>query len=188
MGWMGTLFWGLFWLLVIVGLLVIRPFNRLVRLRNHTRKGWAQIDVQLKRRHDLIQNLVETVKGYARHEQATLESVTEARAAAVGATTPSASAAAEEKLTVSLRSLYAVSEKYPDLKADRHFSDLQQSLTATEDKIAAARHTYNEEVVTYNTAVESFPTNVVAKVFRFRVADFFELTAPAEREATRPAL
>jgi LemA protein len=173
-----------FWLLVILALFLARPFNRLVRLRNQMRKAWAQIDVQLKRRHDLIQNLVETVKGYAKHEQSTLEGVTQARANAVSAQSPGARANAEEKLNQSLRSLYAVVENYPDLKANQNFATLQQNLTATEDKIAAARHTYNEEVVHYNNEVQTFPTNLVARIFRFRAGDFFELGTEQEREVS----
>lgn len=178
----------LLWLVLLAAIFLAKPFNTLVRWRNQTKKAWAQIDVQLKRRHDLILNYVETVKGYAKHEQATLEGVTRARAAAVNASTPGEMAKAEEKLNATMQSLYAVVEAYPDLKANQNFAALQNNLADTENKIAATRHAYNEEVAHYNTKVQSFPTNLVARLFRFKECDFFELKSDTEREAPKPVL
>jgi LemA protein len=175
--------WGI--IIIVVGAIfcIIKPFNRLVYLRNRTRKGWAQIDVQLKRRHDLIDKCVELVKGYAKHESTTLENVTSARAAAMNAVSIQERARAESALNVKMKSLYAVAEAYPDLKANQNFLSLQHSLTTTEDMLAAARSAYNEEVLTYNTEVQSFPTNLVALAFRFKERAFFEMDEAEEREA-----
>ncbi|WP_030922118.1 LemA family protein [Streptomyces sp. NRRL B-24720] len=148
---------------VVGGWWVVRTYNRLVRLRNQTQASWAQIDVQLKRRHELIPNLVEGARGYAAHERGTFEAVTAARGTAVsGGLGVADRAAAEDELTATLGRLFALGESYPDLKADRHFSTVQAELKATEDKIAYARQFYNSAVQSYHTALESFPGNVVA--------------------------
>ena len=161
---------------------VILTYNTLVLLRNKTQNAWAQIDVQLKRRHDLILNFVEAVKGYTKHERGTLDEVAQARAMAAGATTVVDRAAAENALTASMKTLYAVVEAYPDLKANQNFLALEHNLTATEDLLASSRQTYNNVVLDYNTRVQSFPTNLLAWVFRFTVRDYFEVSAAGERE------
>lgn len=158
-------------------LLVIYPitiYNGLVNLRNRIENAWSQIDVQLKRRYDLIPNLVETVKGYASHESETLEAVIAARNAGVSAETPGEQAQAENMISGALRQLFAVSEAYPDLKANQSFLNLQEELTATEDKIAYARQYYNDQVRTYNTRIQQFPPVVVANLFHFEAREFFE--------------
>ncbi|WP_393054834.1 LemA family protein [Streptomyces sp. LN549] len=150
-------------LVVVAGWWVVRTYNRLIRLRNQTQASWAQIDVQLKRRHELIPNLVEGARGYAAHERGTFEAVTAARGAAVsGALGVTERAAAEDALTATLGRLFALGESYPELKADRHFSTVQAELSSAEDKIAYARQFYNSAVQSYHTALESFPGNVVA--------------------------
>jgi LemA protein len=179
----GLLVWGIVILIVGAIFCIIKPFNRLVYLRNRTRKAWAQIDVQLKRRYDLVYKYIEVVKEYAKHESSTLENVTRARAAAMNAVSIQERARAEAALNVKMKSLYAVAEAYPDLKANQNFLALQQSLTNTEDMLAAVRGAYNEEVLTYNTAVQSFPTNLVAFVFRFKERAFFEMEEAEQREA-----
>jgi LemA protein len=164
-------------IVILVVLLLAGAYNGLVKRRNRTQEAWAQIDVELKRRHDLIPNLVEAVKGYAAHERGTFEAVTNARAAAVsaGATgDPAKVGAAENVLSQSLRSLFAVSENYPELHASDNFRDLQEQLTATEDKIAFARRYYNTSVRDYNIALQSFPRNVLAGTFGFHAAEFFQ--------------
>ena len=163
----------------IVGWAVL-TYNRLTRLRNQTQASWAQIDVQLKRRHDLIPNLVETVRGYAAHERGTLDAVVAARNGAIGATEPANVAAAENALTQTLGRLFALAEAYPDLKANQNFAALQAELAATEDKIAYARQFYNSAVQSLNTSVQTLPTNVIAGVGGFRPADYFQ-TADDER-------
>jgi LemA protein len=175
--------WGI--IIVVVGAIfcIIKPFNRLVYLRNRTRKAWAQIDVQLKRRYDLVDKYIEVVREYAKHESSTLENVTRARAAAMNAVSIQERARAEAALNVKMKSLYAVAEAYPDLKANQNFLALQQSLTNTEDMLAAVRGTYNEEVLNYNTIVQSFPTNLVAFVFRFKERTFFEMDEAEQGEA-----
>ena len=168
---------------VVLGALVL-AYNGLVKKRNRTQEAWSQIDVELKRRHDLIPNLVASVKGYAAHESGTLEAVTNARAAAVsaGATgDPAKIGPAENALSQSLRSLFAVSENYPQLKAVESFQQLQEQLTATEDKIEFARRYYNGSVRDYNIAVQSFPRNLIAGVFGFKTTTFFEADS-ADRE------
>ncbi|MBW3620346.1 MAG: LemA family protein [Actinobacteria bacterium] len=158
-------------------------YNRLVALRNRAEERWAQIDVQLTRRHDLIPNLVETVKGYAGHEREVLTSVTEARAAAVSAGSVGEQAQAEGMLTSALRSLFAVSEAYPQLQADQNFRELQTELARTEDLLAGARQSYNLAVREYDTALESFPTNIVGGMFNFEPREYFELADPAAASA-----
>jgi len=174
--------------LVIIGALAlffIATYNRLVTLRQRVKEAWADIDVQLKRRHDLIPNLVETVKGYATHESTVFQKVTEARAAAVAAgasATPEQRAQAENVLTTALRSVFAVAENYPQLQAVQEFKDLSENLTATEDKIAFARRFYNGNVRDYNTSLQTFPTNVFAGTFGFKPEQYFELADATERE------
>jgi LemA protein len=169
---------------VVLVLFLITTYNRLVTLRQRVKEAWADIDVQLKRRWDLIPNLVETVKGYAAHERTTFENVTNARAAAVaaGATgSPEQRAQAENMLTGAIRSLFAVSENYPALLAVQEFKDLSENLAATEDKIAFARRFYNGNVRDYNTALMTFPTNVLAGMFGFTAEQYFELAEATER-------
>ena len=172
-------------LVVLVLLWVGGAYNGLVRLRNQLENAWAQIDVQLKRRHDLIPNLVETVKGYAKHESGTLEKVIQARNMAVNAKTVGDRAEAENVLTGALKSLFAVAEAYPDLKANQEFMRLQEELTSTENKVAFARQFYNDSVMTYNTQIQVFPTNLIASMFSFGHRDFFEVKAEDEREAPK---
>jgi LemA protein len=172
---------GLF--IVILVLAVAGMYNGLVRSRNETKNAWAQIDVQLKRRHDLIPNLVETVKGYAKHEQGTLQGVIAARAAAVGAGTVDAKIAAEGQLTQALSRLMVLTENYPDLKANQNFLGLQEELTSTENKIAFARQAYNDAAMTYNTKTETFPSNLVAGNFGFKPEPLFQVADEKQREA-----
>ena len=164
---------------------LISNYNALVAFKNRTKEAWADIDVQLKRRYDLIPNLMETVKGYAAHESGVFERVTQARAAAMGATTPEDKIAKENVLSQSLKSLFAVAESYPDLKASSNFIELQRELTDTEDKIQAARRFYNGNVRDFNIAIESFPSNVVAKIFGFKQMALFEIAGEAEREVPK---
>lgn len=179
-----TVFYVLLGIVALLALWVALSYNSFVRLVNRTKEAWADIDVQLKRRYDLIPNLVETVKGYATHERATLDSVTSARTAAMNATGP-AKAQAENMLSETLKSLFAVSESYPDLKANANFLELQRELSDTENKIQAARRFYNGNVRDLNTAVESFPGNVIASMFSFKHMDLFEL-GEGEQAARQP--
>lgn len=168
-------------ILIVLGLLVvyvIYAYNRFVSLRNKTEEAWADIDVQLKRRYDLIPNLVETVKGYATHEREAFENVTQARAQALSAEqsqNPAEIAKAENMLSGTLKTLFAVAEAYPDLKANENFGKLQQELADTENKIQASRRFYNGNVRDWNTSIESFPSNVIARMFKFSLREFFEL-------------
>jgi LemA protein len=172
-------------LLVIGVVWLIAAYNGLVRLRNQLANAWAQIDVQLKRRHDLIPNLVETVKGYARHERETFEQITQARNAAINARGIQERAQAENNLTATLKSLFAVAEAYPELKANQNFLALQEELTSTENKVAFARQFYNDATMQINTRIQSFPTNLIAGQFGFKPQEFFEIQAASEREAPR---
>ena len=160
--------------LVLIALYAIVSYNGLVSLRNRIENAWAQIDVQLKRRYDLIPNLVETVKGYAAHERETLDAVIQARNAGMSAQGPHDQAEAENQLTGALKSLFALSEAYPDLKANQNFAQLQEELTGTEGRIAYARQFYNDTVYRYNTKVQSFPANVLAGMFRFSEREYFQ--------------
>lgn len=169
------------WIIVALVAYVLLAYNSLVRQKNRTGEAWSDIDVQLKRRHNLIPNLIETVKGYAAHERATLDSVTAARAQAISATTPAQHASAENTLSATLKSLFAVSEQYPDLKANTNFLELQRELSDTENKIQASRRFYNGVVRDYNTAIETVPSNMVALLFGFAKREFFELDNEAER-------
>jgi len=178
------------WIVLIVGgvlvLWAILSYNRLVSLREQVRAGWAQIDVLLKRRHDLIPNVVETVKGYAAHEKGTLEAVINARNAAVAARSspdPASLSQAEGQLSGALRQLFALSEAYPDLKANANFMDLQRELANTENQIGGQRQQYNALVAQYNTSLMSFPTNLMAGPFGFTAQPFFEIQDAAQREA-----
>ena len=171
-------------IVVILALFLITTYNRLVTLRQRVKEAWSDIDIQLKRRHDLIPNLVETVKGYAAHERGTLDSVTQARAAAVSAgqtSSPQQQAQAENALTGALRSLFAVAEAYPDLKANQNFLSLQEELTSTEDRIAYARQFYNDQVLSYNNGIATFPRNLIAGMFNFQKREYFD--AAPEDEA-----
>ena len=162
---------GFFWL----------GYNSLVKKRNQVDNAWSQIDVQLKRRHDLIPNLVETVKGYAAHERGTFEAVTQARANAINAQTPADQAQAENVLSGALKSLFAVAEAYPDLKANQNFLNLQEELTSSEDRVAYARQYYNDSVLSYNTQTQKFPTVLLAGMFHFEKREFFD-AAPEDTE------
>lgn len=170
-------------IIVLVVLWGVFSYNRFISLINRTKEAWADIDVQLKRRYDLIPNLVNAVKGYATHEAGTLEKVTEMRTRAMNATTVAEHADAENMLTGALKSLFAVSENYPDLKANQNFLSLQNELSDTENKIQASRRFFNTNARDLNTSIQSFPGNVVAKMFKFSEVEFFDLEdAPAARE------
>lgn len=182
---MSTILYIVLALAVLVPLVGVWLYNRLVTSRNMVEEGWSGIDVQLKRRADLIPNLVETVKGYAAHEKGVLEEVTRARAEATAATSPQEKGQAENMLTGALRQLFAVAEAYPDLKADDNFRQLQTQLAEVEDDIQKARRYYNGAVRRLNTQVEVFPSNIVAAQFRFERADYFEIEDPHSRELPR---
>lgn len=178
-------FFVLLGLIVVVVVWVVGIYNSLVGLRNRVQEAWAQVDVQLKRRFDLIPNLMETVKGYMNHERETLEAVTQARAAVSGAGNMADRMDAEGGLTAALGRLFAVSESYPDLKASTNFLSLQEELASTENKISFARQFYNETVMRMNNKVQMFPGNIIAGMFNFQLEEFFELTEEAEREAPK---
>ena len=161
-------------IVVLLALWMMGVYNNLISLRNKVKDQWAQIDVQLKRRFDLIPNLVETVKGYAKHESETLENVVKARNSYTTAATPEEQMKADGELTQAISKLFALSESYPDLKANTNFQQLQSELTETEDKIQYARQFYNDEVMKYNNKVEMFPSNIVANLFKFNKETFFE--------------
>ncbi len=180
--------WIVLAVIAVIALFLIATYNRLVTLRQRVKEAWSDIDVQLKRRYDLIPNLVETVKGYAAHEKTVFENVTNARANAIaaGATgSPEQRAQAENVLTGALRSVFAVAENYPQLQASQNFRDLQEQLTATEDKIAFARRFYNGNVRDYNTSLMTFPTSVLAGMFGFSAEQYFELADAKEREVPK---
>ena len=162
-------------IIAVVGFMVMGGYNRLVALNQKADQSFADIDVQLKQRNDLIPNLVETVKGYASHESGTLEAITAARAAAAGATTVNEKVAADNMMTGALGRLFAVAEAYPDLKANTNFLELQRELSDTENKIQAARRFYNGNVRDYNTRLQVFPGNVIANLFHFKKSDFFDI-------------
>ena len=176
---------GLIIVLVAFGLaviFVIGIYNRLVTLRNRCDNSWAQVDVQLRRRYDLIPNLVETVKGYAKHERETFQKVTEARSQAINAGTVKDQGVAENMLTGALKSLFAVVENYPDLKANQNFLMLQEELAGTEGKIAYARQFYNDNVMQFNLKQQVFPSNIIASSFNFKEKEYFEIEEPEARE------
>ena len=173
-------------LIIVLAVYIIALYNGLVRARNAVKNAWSQIDVQLKRRHDLIPNLVETVKGYVTHERGTLEAVVKARQQAVSATGGvEERAKAENALTQSLRSLLAVAEAYPDLKANQNFLTLQEELAATENKIGFSRQFYNDSAMQYKNRVEVFPSNIFANMFGFKPEPFFQLEVAGDREAVQ---
>lgn len=174
--------WIILGLVVLLVIYLIALYNGLVQKRNRVDNSWAQVEVQLKRRHDLIPNLVETVKGYAAHERGTFEAVTEARARAAGAQSVAETAQAEGLLTQALGRLFAVAEAYPDLKASQNFLDLQAQLTDTETRIAVSRQVYNDTVLTYNNAIQVFPAVMIAGMLGFIRREFFEIENPEERE------
>ena len=169
-------------LVLIVALVAVIMYNRLVRLRNRAENSWAQVDVQLRRRYDLIPNIVEAVKGYAAHERGTFDEVTQARTAAQQAQGVAEQAQAENALTAAIGRLFAVAEAYPQLRATENFQQLQEQLAEVEQKIAVARQVYNDTVLTYDNALETVPTNIVASLFGFRPQAYFE-TEGAAREA-----
>jgi LemA protein len=171
--------------LVLIVVVAIAIYNGLVRARNDTKNSWSQIDVQLKRRHDLIPNLVETAKAFMKHERETLEAVIKARQVAVDARSVGEAARAENALTGTLRSLFAVAENYPQLKANENMLKLQEELTSTENRIGFARQAYNDAVMRYNNACEQFPGSVFAGMFGFKLAEFFEVENAVERQAVK---
>jgi LemA protein len=177
--------WIVIAIVVALALVVVAVYNRLVRLRNRAENAWAQVDVQLRRRYDLIPNLVEAVKGYASHERATFEEVTKARTAAQQAQTVEEQGQAENLLTQAIGRLFAVAEQYPELRATENFQQLQSQLEETETKIAVSRQVYNDAVLTYDTALETVPTNIVGNLFSFEARQYFEVEEPAAREAPR---
>ena len=178
---MGIL-WVILIIIAVIIIAIIGLYNSLIRLKNRVDEAWSDIDVQLKRRHDLIPNLVETVKGYAAHEQQTLEKVVQARNAAMQAGTAAEKAKAENMLSDTLKSIFALAESYPNLKANENFLELQRELTDTEDKIQAARRFYNGNVRDFNTKLQVFPTNIIAGMLKFSAREFFEIGEPSERE------
>jgi LemA protein len=177
--------WIVIAIVVVLALVVVAIYNRLVPLRNRVENAWAQVDVQLRRRYDLIPNLVEAVKGYASHERATFEEVTKARTAAQQAQTVEEQGQAENLLTQAIGRLFAVAEQYPELRATENFQQLQSQLEETETKIAVSRQVYNDAVLTYDTALETVPTNIVGNLFSFEARQYFEVEEPAAREAPR---
>ena len=171
--------------LVLLVIWVIGMYNGLVRLRNQVKNAWSQIDVQLKRRHDLIPNLVETAKGYMKHERETFEAITKARSQAIEAQGVAETGKAEGQLTEALGKFMLVVENYPDLKANQNFLALQEELTTTENKVSFSRQFYNDQVLQFNTRIESVPTNIIAGMFGFKQAEFFEIEVAAEREVPK---
>jgi len=179
---------GIWIVLIIIAVLVfvlVGLYNSLITLRNRADNAWAQVDVQLRRRYDLIPNLVETVKGYAKHEREVFQNVTEARAKAIDAGTVKEQEQAENMLTGALKSLFAVVENYPDLKANQNFLMLQEELAGTEGKIAYARQFYNDSVMKFNMKQQVFPSNIIANMFNFKEKEYFEIEEPAAREAVK---
>jgi LemA protein len=171
--------------LVLLLVIFIGYYNSLVRLRNQVKNAWSQIDVQLKRRHDLIPNLVETAKGYMTHEQDTLKGITEARSRAMGAGSVGEKSQAENALSGAMSQFMLVVENYPDLKANQNFLALQEELTSTENKIAFSRQGYNDQVLFYNNKIQMFPSNIVAGMFGFKEEEFFEIEDKAEKEVPK---
>jgi len=166
-------------------LIAVGMYNGLVQMRNRCENAWSQVDVQLKRRYDLIPNLVETVKGYAKHEREVFQNVTDARSRAINANTVKDQSAAENQLTGALKTLFAVAEAYPDLKANQNFLMLQEELAGTEGKIAYARQFYNDQVMKFNQKQQVFPSNIIANMFGFKERDYFVLEEPAAKEPVK---
>ncbi len=182
--------WILLAVIAVLAIIVISMYNSLIKLKNRVDEAWSDIDVQLKRRYDLIPNLVETVKGYAKHEEGTLTKVTEARNAAMAAQSggdAKAQAEAENMLSSTLKSIFALSENYPDLKANANFLELQRELSDTENKIQASRRFYNGNVRDFNTKLEIFPTNIIGNMLGFKSREFFEIADEKERENVKVA-
>ena len=177
--------WVMLAVIVVAVLSFVGMFNALVQLRNRVKNAWSQIDVQLKRRHDLIPNLVETAKGYMKHERETLENITAARSRAMGAGSVGDKAKAESNLSGAMSQFFLVVENYPDLKANQNFLAVQEELTSTENKIAFARQSYNDQVLFFNNKIQMFPSNIVAGMFNFRAEEFFELEDKAEKEVPK---
>ena len=182
---MSIYLWVIIGLIVLIVFWLIAVYNGLIKFRNRTDEAWSDIDVQLKRRYDLIPNLVETVKGYASHERELFEKVTQARTAAMGAQTMEEHGKAENMLAGALKSLFAVAENYPDLKANENFLELQRELSDTENKIQAARRFYNGNVRDLNIKIETFPNNLMAEMFGFKKREFFEIEEEAAREPVK---
>ena len=182
---MSIYLWVIIGLIVLIVFWLIAVYNGLIKLRNRTDEAWSDIDVQLKRRYDLIPNLVETVKGYASHERELFEKVTQARTAAMGAQTMEEHGKAENMLAGALKTLFAVAENYPDLKANENFLELQRELSDTENKIQAARRFYNGNVRDLNIKIETFPNNLMAEMFGFKKREFFEIEEEAAREPVK---
>jgi len=179
---------GLLILLIVFAVIVVFVvgiYNVLVNLRNRSENAWAQVDVQLRRRYDLIPNLVETVKGYAKHEKDTFQNVTEARSKAINAGTVKEQGAAENMLSGALKSLFAVVESYPDLKANQNFLMMQEELAGTEGKIAYARQFYNDSIMKFNTKQQVFPSNIIANMFNFQEKEYFEIEEAAAKEPVK---
>jgi LemA protein len=174
-------------LVIIAGLFLIAVgmYNGLIQMRNRCDNAWSQVDVQLKRRYDLIPNLVETVKGYAKHEREVFQNVTDARSKAIGASTVKDQSAAENQLTGALKTLFAVAENYPDLKANQNFLMLQEELAGTESKIAYARLFYNDQVMKFNQKQQVVPSNIIAKMFGFKEREYFVIEEPAAKEPVK---
>ena len=177
--------WIILIILAVAAVFVVGLYNGLVQLRNRCENSWAQVDVQLRRRYDLIPNLVETVKGYAQHEKETFQKVTDARAQAINAGSVQEQGQAENMLTGALKSLFAVSENYPELKANQNFMMLQEELAGTESKIAYSRQFYNDTVMKFNTKQQVFPSNIIANMFNFQEKDYFEIEEPEAKEPVK---
>ncbi len=169
----------------VFGGFFVGMYNSLIRLRNRVKNAWSQIDVQLKRRHNLIPNLVETAKGYMKHERETLEGITQARSKAMGAGSVGEKSTAERDLSGAMSKFFLVVENYPDLKANQNFLALQEELTSTENKIAFARQSYNDQVLFFNNKIQVFPSNIVAGMFTFKSEEFFEVEEKAQREVPK---
>jgi LemA protein len=174
-------------IIVFVVIILVGMYNSLVSLRNRCDNAWSQVDVQLRRRYDLIPNLVETVKGYAKHEREVFQNVTEARTRAIDASTVKDQGQAENQLTGALKTLFAVAENYPELKANQNFLMLQEELAGTESKVAYARQFYNDSVMKYNIKLQVFPSNVIANMFNFKPRDYFEIGEEAAKEPVKVA-
>ncbi len=172
-------------IIAVFGGFFVGMYNSLVRLRNRVKNAWSQIDVQLKRRHNLIPNLVETAKGYMKHERETLEGITQARSKAMGAGSVGEKSTAERDLSGAMSKFFLVVENYPDLKANQNFLALQEELTSTENKIAFARQSYNDQVLFFNNKIQVFPSNIVAGMFTFKSEEFFEVEEKAQREVPK---
>jgi len=172
-------------IVIVVGMWFASMYNSLVRLRNQVKNAWSQIDVQLKRRHDLIPNLIETVKGYMTHEKSTLENITRARSEAMGAGSIGDKSKAESKLSGAMSQFYVVVENYPELKANENFLALQEELTSTENKISYSRQAYNDQVLFYNNKIQVVPSNIIAGMFNFKEEEFFEIEDAAEKEVPK---